>query len=91
METINFVGVTPHALISEIVGKLKSELLTDLIKTIKDNEPNRYYSAQEICERLGISKPTIHDWKKKGIIKSFKLGSRVYYRMDQIEAAMISN
>lgn len=89
METFNIVGKIPRDLLAEIVGQLKSELLTDLVKTINDNEPNRYFSAQEICERLGITKPTIHDWKRKGIIKSFKLGSRVYYRMDQIESAMI--
>ena len=91
MEQINFVGTTPTALISEIVGKLKSELLADLTKTIKDNEPNRYFSAQEICERFGISKPTIHEWKRRKILKSYKLGSRVYYRMDDIENAMIIN
>jgi len=91
METINFVGVSPQALISEIVGKIKSELLSDLIKTIQDKEPNRYSSAQEICDRLDITKPTIHEWRKRGIIKSYKLGSRVYYRLDEIENAMTIN
>ncbi|ROI08113.1 DNA-binding protein [Chryseobacterium sp. H3056] len=91
METINFIGVTPHALISEIVGKVKSELLADLVKTFKGNEPNRYCSAQEICDRFSITKPTIHEWRKRGIIKSRKLGSRVYYRLDEIENAMIIN
>lgn len=91
MEQINFVGIEPTALISEIVGKIKSELLADLTKTFKDNEPNRYYSAQDICERFGVSKPTIHEWRKRGILKTYKLGSRVYYRMDDIENAMIIN
>ncbi|QOW11374.1 helix-turn-helix domain-containing protein [Kaistella flava (ex Peng et al. 2021)] len=91
MEQINFVGIEPTALISEIVGKIKSELLADLTKTFNDNQPNRYYSAQDICERFGISKPTIHEWRKRGILKTYKLGSRVYYRMDDIEKAMIIN
>lgn len=91
METINFVGVTPQALISEIVGKVKSELLSELVKTFKENEPNRYFTAQEICDRFSITKPTIHEWRKRSIIKSYRLGSRVYYRLDEIENAMIIN
>lgn len=91
MDTINFVGVTPQALISEIVGKVKSELLSDLVKTFKENEPNRYFTAQEICDRFSVTKPTIHEWRKRGIIRSYRLGSRVYYRLDEIENAMIIN
>ncbi|WP_373708854.1 helix-turn-helix domain-containing protein [Kaistella sp.] len=91
MEQITFVGIEPTALISEIVGRLKSELLSDLTKTFNDNQPKKYISAQEVCERFGVSKPTIHEWKRRGILTSYKLGSRVYYRMDDIENAMIIN
>lgn len=90
MQTINFIGVEPTALISEIVGKIKNELFADLQQSFKDNEPKRYLSADEVCKRLSITKPTIHEWKKRGILKSYKLGSRVYYRFDEIENAMIT-
>ena len=89
MQTINFVGIEPNALISEIVGKIKNELFAELQRSFKDNEPKRYLSADEVCKRLGITTPTIHDWRKRGILKTYKLGSRVYYRMDDIENAMI--
>lgn len=91
MENIQFIGTTPTALISEIVGKLKSELLSELTKTFNENQPNKYISAQEICERFDISKPTIYEWKRRKILKSYKLGSRVYYKMEDIENAMIIN
>ncbi|ASE62579.1 DNA-binding protein [Chryseobacterium indologenes] len=91
MESINFIGVEPDNLISEIVSKVKESLLTDLEKAFKENEPKRYLSADDICERFGVTKPTIHEWRKRGILKSYKLGSRVYYRLDEIENAMIIN
>ena len=91
METINFVGITPDNFLNELVGKIKTALLTDLEKSIKDNEPNRYYTAEQICERFSITKPTIHEYRKRKIIKSYRLGSRVYYRLDEIENAMIIN
>lgn len=34
----------------------------------------------EACEFLGKSRVTIINWTKKGIIKSYKLGGRVYYK-----------
>ena len=91
METINFVGITPDNFLNELVGKIKTALLTDLEKSIKDNEPNRYYTAEQICERFSITKPTIHEYRKRKIIKSYRLGLRVYYRLDEIENAMIIN
>ncbi|MDV3927733.1 hypothetical protein CMT52_08940 [Elizabethkingia anophelis] len=91
METIHFVGVEPQDLIKEIAKEVKNILFADLEKTIKDNEPKRYLSADEICKQFDITKPTIHEWRKRGILKSYKLGSRVYYRLDEIENAMIVN
>ncbi|SFI14657.1 helix-turn-helix domain-containing protein [Halpernia frigidisoli] len=91
MENIQFIGTTPNALISEIVEKLKTELLSELTKTFNENQPNKYISAQEVCERFNISKPTIHEYRRRGLLKSYKWGSRVFYRMSDIENAMIIN
>lgn len=91
MNTINFIGVEPQQLITEIAAKVETSLFAKLQKTLQDNEPKRYFSADQICERFSITKPTIHEWRKRGILKSYKLGARVYYRMDDIENAMIIN
>lgn len=89
MEALQFIGVEPTAFISEIANKVKTELLHDLEKSITSSKP-RYLTANQVCEEFGITKPTIYDWKRRGILKSHKLGSRVYYRFDEIENAMIT-
>lgn len=91
MESIQYVGVKPTAHIQEIVDTVENRLFERLSKFLTDNEPNRYYTAEQICERFSITKPTIHEYRKRDIIKSYKLGSRVYYRLDEIENAMIIN
>ena len=91
MEQISFIGVEPTALIREITENVKNSLLSELTKTIQENEPKRYLSADEVCKRFGITKPTLHEYRKRNILKSYKLGARVYYRLDEIENAMIIN
>lgn len=91
METINFYGVTPADLIREIANEVRITLFAEIQKNLTENEPKRYLSADEVCQRFSVTKPTIHEWRKRKILKSYKLGSRVYYRMDEIENAMIVN
>ncbi|WP_209390727.1 AlpA family transcriptional regulator [Chryseobacterium sp. RR2-3-20] len=91
MQTINFVGIEPTALIQEIATKVESTLFAKITQILQDNESKRYLSADEVCERFGVTKPTIHEWRKRKILKSYKLGARVYYRLDEIENAMIIN
>lgn len=90
MEMINFVGIEPTTLIQEIKTQVINDLLPELTKLLQNNSPE-YLSAEQICERFSVTKPTIHEWRKRGILKSYKLGARVYYRMDEIENAMIIN
>ena len=91
MQQINFVGVEPTTLIQEITKQVKNSLLSELTKTFQENEPKRYLSADEVCERFGITKPTLHEYRKRQFFKSYRLGARVYYRLDEIENAMIIN
>lgn len=91
MQTIQYVGLDPDVHILEIAGVVENNLFNRLSKFLTDSAPHQYLSADQVCDRFSVTKPTIHEWRKRGILKSFKLGSRVYYRMDDIENAMIIN
>lgn len=89
MQTLNIT--VPQENINQIAENVETRLFDRLTKFLTDNAPKRYLSADEVCDRFGITKPTLHDWRRRGILKSYKLGSRVYYRFDEIENAMIIN
>ena len=89
MQTINLT--VPQENINQIAENVETRLFDRLTKFLTDNAPKRYLSADEVCDRFGITKPTLHDWRRRGILKSYKLASRVYYRFDEIENAMIIN
>ena len=43
-------------------------------------------TRDEVCEYLGVTKPTLHRWNKQGYLTCIKVGSKVRYRREDIEA-----
>lgn len=50
--------------------------------------PKTYLTRKEAAELLGVSLPTLNDWSKSGIVPSYKLGTRVRYRLVDIQTAL---
>ena len=44
-----------------------------------------FYQQADICEMLGISKPTFFKWVKEGKIPALKIGRRVYITQKQLD------
>ncbi|GAB2955008.1 hypothetical protein GCM10027048_20770 [Hymenobacter coalescens] len=41
-------------------------------------------SKQQVCEELGISKTTLTEWMKSGVIPFIRLGRRIYFEKNQV-------
>ena len=48
-----------------------------------------YITRKEVAALLQITLPTVHDWTKKGVLRAYKIGKRVYYKPAEVTAAMI--
>ena len=75
--------------ISEIAKQIAGVVKSDILAEIKQMTPPEYVTGDDVCKKFQITKTTLHEWKNKGIIKGFKIGGRVYYRLDLIEKEMI--
>ncbi|MBP0903557.1 helix-turn-helix domain-containing protein [Mariniflexile gromovii] len=77
----------PESLTDEIKA-LKNEL-----KEIKDNfkpkEQSIYLSRKEVSTMLKIDVSSCHNWTKKGILQAYQIGGRVYYKREEVEAAIV--
>ena len=40
---------------------------------------NKFMSMDQVCDALGVTKQTLRNWNKKGILTYRQLGGRVYY------------
>lgn len=70
------------------------EFVTELVENGTATAPNpveversrELMTRDEVCEYLGVTKPTLHRWNKQGYLTCIKVGSKVRYRREDIEA-----
>jgi excisionase family DNA binding protein len=45
-------------------------------------------SVREAAELLGVTVQTVHEWKRRGLLKYHKLGSRSYLKRGEVSSAL---
>lgn len=61
---------------------------TSLDKCQEDKSSNSLLSRKKTAALLDISLPTLSDWTNKGVLKSYRIGGKVFYRDDEVKNAL---
>lgn len=69
-------------------GVVADEVRRTLQEEQKKARPERFLSRNEVCELLGISKPTLWKKTKDGEIKSQNINRRVFYAESEVKRFM---
>ncbi|PZD79660.1 helix-turn-helix domain-containing protein [Mesonia sp. K7] len=88
MENLNLVQVTPEQL-EQLINRIVKEQLEKLKGLFKIKQSTDYLSREDVATLLKINKSTLHNWVKKGDLKSYGIGGRVYFKRAEIEEAMV--
>lgn len=56
--------------------------------TKEANKPN-LMTRREVADLLRVSLVTVNDWVRKGVLKAYKMGNRVYFKVSEVESSMI--
>jgi len=73
----------------EVLGKwIGMEVLAGQPKPTKPPDEERPITQEEAIKFLGKSRQTLASWRKKGVIKSYRLGGRIYYKPAELVAAL---
>ncbi|MGN6196895.1 MAG: helix-turn-helix domain-containing protein [Ginsengibacter sp.] len=92
--TTNYILIPME--ISEFWKELKSIVEQAVLKHIPQKPPVQLpiegfptlLKVKEVCELLGVSKPTIYEWMREGKIPSLKLGAHRLFDAADIEAVI---
>jgi hypothetical protein len=91
----NYIIMENSILIRNITVKDLQELVRSVFREElqillpQKGEP-KYMTRKEVAAFLKISLPTLHNYTKAGIVKGFRIGTRVLYKMEDIEQTMKS-
>jgi len=88
MQSIQFIQISPEQLQEGIIKGVKNEL-DQLKKDFQPKQPSEYLTRNEVAEMLRIDLSSVHNWTKKGKLKAYGIGGRVYYKRHEIENAII--
>ncbi len=76
--------------LDEFENRLEQILDSRIIKAISDfREGEELLSRIQVIKRLGIAPSTLNDYTHKGILTSYRIGNRVYYKWSEILEAAI--
>jgi len=69
-------------LLSEVVAKQFSEHFPNKLNEEKSND---FVTRSEVAKKLRISLPTLNTLTKNNVLKSYRIGRRVLYKMEEID------
>lgn len=83
-----FTDLSAHELRDLIRESVREELQAH--QPPSDHDPEELLTIEQVVKMLHISKPTIHKWKKEGVLPFLRMGRRVYFKRGSVMAAMKS-
>ena len=52
------------------------------------NQRKGLMTIKEVCEMFQITRQTLYNWTKGGLIQAYRVVRKVYYKPDEIESAL---
>lgn len=86
MQTSTLITISPEKL-AEIIAFELDKKLNELKTQFQPKEPTEYLTRSEVRNLLKVNMSTLHLWTKKGLLKSYSVGNRIYYKRHEIENA----
>lgn len=84
MQQILLNGVNLNDLLEKI-GQLIDSKLEKVSPREEKPKQSTYLSRKEVASLLNITLPTLSEWIKLGILKAYKVGSRVLFRPEEVQ------
>jgi Helix-turn-helix domain len=72
----------------EFAAIYADHILSGQTKAPVKQETEKPISQQEAIAFLGKSRQTLISWRKKGVIKGYRLGGRIYYKPSELILAL---
>jgi len=80
-----------ESVIKSVVEATTVSVMHGIEELMENKKPKRQYTRDEVCAILRVTKATLNNWAKSGKLVPVKVGMRVLYDEDTINAFLNSN
>lgn len=87
VKQVQFIGTTPEETNQPVIDEIRAGF-EKLYQEFQPKHREEYVSLDDAAKRLGVDKSTLHNWRKRGVIKGYQLGYRVYLKWSEVESSM---
>ncbi len=88
MAHFQLIEITPEEFKTAILEGVRKEL-GEIKKDFQPKKPTEYLTREETAGLLKINLSTLFNWTKKGKLNAYGIGSRVYYKREEVEKALV--
>lgn len=88
MSKLMVIQVSPDEFKNEILQEIKLEI-QGLKKDFRPKDPPEYLTRNEVAKLLKVDISTVHNFRKRGLLTAYSIGSRVYYKRCDLENSLI--
>ncbi|EJF35988.1 DNA-binding helix-turn-helix protein [Capnocytophaga sp. oral taxon 335 str. F0486] len=67
--------------VQQVVNQIREEF--------QPKTPTEYLTRKQVAKMLDINLTTLNNWTNKGVLISYGIQGRVYYKRDEVERAFI--
>jgi excisionase family DNA binding protein len=85
-ERANVNVIVSLADLREFAAEIVEQCTATTPATAEVEQSRDLMTRDEVCDYLGVTKPTLHRWNKSGYLTCVKIGSKVRYRRQDIKA-----
>jgi hypothetical protein len=89
MENIQFVQISKEEFSKDVVKRLEDKFFSKIKDYLKPKEQTVYLTRKEVAKMLKIDISSVHNWSKRGILKPYQIGYRVYYKLAEVENSIV--
>jgi excisionase family DNA binding protein len=85
---VEIENVSVDELVAAITNKVLEGLEIRLEQLQQKNQQEQLLTRTETAKYLKVDISTLHNWTKKGKLKAYGIGNRVYYKKNEIDEAL---
>ena len=88
MNAIQITQFTPNELKSLLMEGVQ-QVVNQIREEFQPKTPTQYLTRKQVAKMLDINLTTLNNWTNKGVLISYGIQGRVYYKRDEVERAFI--